>query len=172
MERLMAAKFGTKMLIRIDPNCKYYSQYKCRKDEIEKCGKLYSQIYNNHPVPSAGMHFFQLKIARLSFQSVTVGLITSRNFQQQYSRDKSHCICFDAYTHSTYVEGAKTDLQVEVKLNDVIRTVVNIPNATVHWYINQDFIAEAIIPSHMAAMPLYPYLEVSNKWIKLRINDF
>lgn len=104
------------------------------------------------------MHFFQMKITRLTFQSVTVGVITSNNFDQQYSRDKPDCICFDAYTHSTYIEGAKTELEVDVKLNDIIRTIVDIPNCNIHWYVNNDFISEAIIPAHMAAVPLFPYL--------------
>jgi hypothetical protein len=87
-QRMMAVKFGTKMKIEIDPACRYYSQYKCRKGEIEKSGKLYCQIYNRFPVPADARYFFQMKIARLSFQSVTVGLISARNFEEQYSRDK------------------------------------------------------------------------------------
>jgi hypothetical protein len=172
MQRMMAAKFGKQLLIEIDPKCKYYSQYRIRKNEIEKSGKLYCQIYNRHPMPATGLHFFQIKIARLSFQAVTIGLITARNFAEQYSRDKANCVCFDAYTHSTYVEGQRTELEVEVNLNDVIRTTVDVASASVHWYLNNDFISEAIIPPHMAVLPLFPYIEISNKWIKLRLNDF
>jgi hypothetical protein len=152
------ARFGQKMILEIDPNCKYYSQYKCRKGEIEKSGKLYCQIYNKYPIPIEGKYFFHMKIMRLTFQSVTVGVITEDNFGFQYSRDKSNCICFDAYTHSTYIEGEKTELEAEIKLNDIIRTIVDIPSSTIQWYINNDLISEAIIPPHIATANLYPYL--------------
>lgn len=51
MQRVTMAKFGTKLNINIDPNCKHYEQYKFRNREIEKKGKLYCQIYNLDPVP-------------------------------------------------------------------------------------------------------------------------
>jgi hypothetical protein len=59
-----------------------------------------------------------------------------------------------------------------VKINDIIRAIVDIGSATIQWYINNDMISECIIPSHMVEVPLYPYIEISNKGIRLRINDF
>lgn len=40
---------------------------------------------------------------RLAFPNVTIGVIADDNFDFQYSRDKTGCLCFDAYTHSVYV---------------------------------------------------------------------
>jgi hypothetical protein len=38
------------------------------------------------------------------------------------------------------------------------------------WYINNELISEAAIPEHIAQKELFPCIEISNKWIKIRIN--
>ena len=45
-----------------------------------------------------------------------------------------------------------------MKINDVVRTVVDIPSRMVQWYVNNELIGDAMIPEHMISQPLYPYL--------------
>ncbi len=80
MQRQMQTKYGEKVILEFDPNCKYYSQYKCKRGQVDKIGRLYCQIYNKHSIPPKGRHFFHLKIVRLTYQSITVGLISQSNF--------------------------------------------------------------------------------------------
>lgn len=89
---------------------------------------------------------------RLTFQSILTGVITAANFGNQYSRDKGDCLCYDAYTHSTYVGGDKQhETEVELKVGDKLRTVVDISTRKVGWFVNGEIIAEESIPESIAA---------------------
>ena len=137
---------------------------------MEKTGKMYSQVYCLHPVPESQKHYFGFKIIRMSFKSISLGVITPANFKEAYSRDKPNAICFDAYSHSIYNEGQKIELDVNVKLGDVIKAVVEVPKRMISWHLNQDQVGSTEISENMAQQQLYPYMEMSNKWIKIRLN--
>ena len=96
-----------KVTLRVALACRFRDQYRITANTIEKRGKLYCQLYGAEPIPQDKKYFFEMRVMRLAYQNITVGLITEDNFEYTYSRDKNGCICFDAYTHSIYVEGDK-----------------------------------------------------------------
>lgn len=63
----------------------------------------------------------------LAAPNITIGVITAENFNYDYSLNKKGCICFDAYSRGVYVEGEKTEYDVNVFVNDVIRIIVDLP---------------------------------------------
>ena len=164
------ARLGNKLKMELDPTCPFAEQYTVRGEEVEKTGKMYSQVYCLHPVPESQKHYFGFKIIRMSFKSISLGVITPANFKEAYSRDKPNAICFDAYSHSIYNEGQKIELDVNVKLGDVIKAVVEVPKRMISWHLNQDQVGSTEISENMAQQQLYPYMEMSNKWIKIRLN--
>ncbi len=43
-------------------------------------------------------------------------------------------------------------------MNDIVRTIVDVPGGKIEWYINNDSVAVAAIPELLAVKPLYPHL--------------
>lgn len=143
--------------------CKYLGKFDLSNNGIvEKLHGPTYQLYNGEALPLEGRFHFDVRIILIKNNNIVVGVITEKCKEEQFSFKKMNCICYNGYDGSICEEDRQKYVNFKPKEGNRIRTLVDMANSRVDWYImdgNQvrNHIGSAVIPPSMLKQPLFPY---------------
>lgn len=122
-------------------------------------------MFNHEPLPKEGKIFFDIRILQIKNYNIVVGIITDKNKDEQFSFKKMNCVCYNGYDGSICEQDKQKYVSLKPKENHKIRTVVDLNNFRIEWFImggelSKFPIGSANIPVTMIKQSLFPYFEL------------